>query len=135
LQVQSVEVRTLKDFDGGFAAISRRRAEAVIVVADPVTFLARTQIAQSAARYALPVVASRREFVEAGALLSYGPHPVERWRRAAFYVDKLLKGANAAELPVEQPSTFELVINLKVAKSLGLTIPELLLLQANQVIQ
>ena len=135
LQVQPVEVRGLKDFDGGFAAISRHRAEAVIVVADPVTFLARTQIAQSAARYALPVVASRREFVEAGALLSYGPHPVERWRRAALYVDKLLKGANAAELPVEQPSTFELVINLKVAKSLGVTIPQLLLAQAGQVIQ
>ena len=67
--------------------------------------------------------------------MSYGPRPVERWRRAAFYVDKLLKGANAAELPVEQPSTFELVINLKVAKSLGLRIPELLLLQADQVIQ
>ena len=105
-----------------------------MVVADPVTLLGRTQIAQSTARYAVPVVASRREFVEAGALLSYGPHPVERWRRAAFYVDKLLKGANAAELPVEQPSTFELVINLKVAKSLGLTIPQLLLLQADQVI-
>jgi putative ABC transport system substrate-binding protein len=135
LQVQSVEVRKLKDFDGGFAAISRRRAEAVSVVADPVTFLARTHIARSAARYALPVVASRREFVEAGALLSYGPHPVERWRRAAFYVDKLLKGANAAELPVEQPSTFELVINLKVAKSLGLAIPQLIVLQADQVMQ
>ena len=81
--------------------------------------LARTQIAQSAARYTVPVVASRREFVEAGALLSYGPHPVERWRRAALHVDKLLKGANAAELPVEQPSTFELVINLKVAKSVS----------------
>ena len=67
--------------------------------------------------------------------MSYGPHPVERWRRAALYVDKLLKGANAAELPVEQPSTFELVINLKVAKSLGLTIPQLLLLQADQVMQ
>jgi hypothetical protein len=132
LQLQSVEVRRPKDLDGGFAAMSRRRAEGVIVVADPVTFLARTQIAQSAARYALPVVASRREFVEAGALLSYGPHPVERWRRAAFYVDKLLRGANAAELPVEQPSTFELVINLKVAKSLGLTIPQSLLLQADQ---
>jgi len=135
LQVQSVEVRKLEDLDGGFAAISRRRAEAVIVVADPLTFLARTQIAQFAARSALPVVASRREFVEAGALLSYGPHPVERWRRAALYVDKLLKGANAAELPVEQPSTFELVINLKVAKSLGVTIPQLLLAQAGQVIQ
>jgi putative tryptophan/tyrosine transport system substrate-binding protein len=135
LQVQSVEVRKLKDFDGGFAAMSRRRAEAVSVVADPVTFLARTHIARSAARYALPVVASRREFVEAGALLSYGPHPVERWRRAAFYVDKLLRGANAAELPVEQPSTFELVINLKVAKSLGLAIPRLIVLQADQLIQ
>ena len=67
--------------------------------------------------------------------MSYGPHPVERWRRAALYVDKLLKGANAAELPVEQPSTFELVINLKVAKSLGLAIPQLILLQADQVMQ
>ena len=135
MQVQSVEVRNRKDLDGGFAAISRRRAEAVVVVADPVTFPARAQIAQSAARYGVPVLASSREFVEAGALLSYGPFSVERWRRAASYVDKLLKGANASELPVEQPSTFELVINLKVAKSLGLTIPQALLLQANTVIQ
>lgn len=135
VQVQSVEVRKPKDLDSGFAAMSRRRAEAVVVVADPVTFSARAQIAQSAARYAVPVVASRREFVDAGAVFSYGPNPVERWRRAAFYVDKLLKGANAAELPVEQPSTFELVINLKVAKSLGLTIPRLLLVQADKLIE
>jgi ABC-type uncharacterized transport system substrate-binding protein len=135
VHIQSVEVRKPKDLNGGFAAMSRRRAEGVVVVADPVTFLARTQIAQSAARYAIPVVASRREFVDAGALLSYGPDPVERWRRAASYVDKLLNGANAAALPVEQPSTFELVINLKVAKSLGLTIPQLLLLQANKLIE
>jgi len=135
LHVQPVEVRKRKDLDGGLAAISRRRAEAIVVIADPVTFPARAQIAQSAARYGVPVLASSREFVEAGALLSYGPFSVERWRRAASYVDKLLKGAKASELPVEQPSIFELVINLKVAKSLGLTIPQALLLQADTVIQ
>jgi putative tryptophan/tyrosine transport system substrate-binding protein len=123
LQLQSVEVRKPEDLDGAFAAISRRRAEGVVVVADPVTFSARARIAQSAARHAVPVVAPRREFADAGALLSYGPDPVERWRRAAFYVDRLLKGAKSAELPLEQPSTFELVINRKVAKALGLTIP------------
>jgi len=98
----------------------------VIVVADPVTFRARTHIAQSAARYALPVVAPRREFVEAGALLSYGPHPVERWRRAAFYADKPTEGRQRRGIAG---------VNLKVAKSLGLAIPQLLLLQAGQVIQ
>src|SRR3989442_8462737 len=91
LQVQSVEVREPKDFDGGFAAISRRRAEAVIVVADPVTFLARTQIARSAARYAVPVVASRREFVEAGGLFFHRRHPPWPWRGAALFLGKLLK--------------------------------------------
>lgn len=116
LQLQSVEVRKPDDMDGAFAAISRRRAEGVVVVADPVTFSVRARIARSAARDAVPLIAPRREFVDAGALLSYGPDPVERWRRAASYVDKLLKGGKAAELPVEQPSTFELVINRKVAR-------------------
>jgi len=135
LKLQSVEVRKPDDLDGAFAAISRRRAEGVVVVADPVTFSVRARIARSAARDAVPLIAPRREFVDAGALLSYGPDPVERWRRAASYVDKLLKGSKAAELPVEQPSTFELVINRKVAKALGLTIPQLLLAQANKVIE
>src|SRR4030095_8144766 len=123
VRFQSVEVRAASELEGAFAAISRDRSEAVIVVGDPITFPARARIAMLAVRYRVPFVASWREFAEAGALLSYGPNSLERWRRAAVYVDKLLKGASASEVSVEQPATFELVVNLKVAKELGITIP------------
>lgn len=135
VRFQSVEVRAPNELESAFAAISKERSEGVIVVGDPITFPARAQIAKLAARVRLPVLASWREFAEAGALLSYGPNSLERWRRAAVYVDKLLKGARASELPVEQPATFELVVNLTVAKELGLTIPQSLLLRADRVIQ
>jgi putative ABC transport system substrate-binding protein len=135
VRFQSVEVRAASELEGAFAAISRDRSEAVIVVGDPITFPARAQIAMLAVRYRVPFVASWREFAEAGALLSYGPNSLERWRRAAVYVDKLLKGASASELPVEQPATFELVVNLKVAKELGITIPESLAQRADRMIE
>ena len=135
VRFQSVEVRAPTELEDAFAAISRARSEGVIVVGDPITFPARAQIAQLAARYRVPVLASRREFTEAGALLSYGPNSLERWRRAAVYVDKLLKGARASELAVEQPATFELVVNLKVAKALGITLSPSLLQRADRVIQ
>ena len=134
VRFQSVEVRVPGELEGAFAAISKERSEGVIVVGDPITFPARAQIAQLAARYRVPVLSSWREWAEAGALLSYGPNSLERWRRAAVYVDKLLKGANSSELPVEQPSTFELVINLRVAKELGITIPRSLVQRADRVI-
>jgi putative ABC transport system substrate-binding protein len=135
VRFQSVEVRAASELEGAFAAISRDRSEAVIVVGDPITFPARARIAMLAVRYRVPFVASWREFAEAGALLSYGPNSLERWRRAAVYVDKLLKGASASELPVEQPATFELVVNLKVAKELGITIPESLAQRADRMIE
>jgi putative ABC transport system substrate-binding protein len=135
VRFQSVEVRAPGELETAFAAISKARSEAVIVVGDPITFPARAQIAMLAIRYRVPFVASWREFAEAGALLSYGPNSLERWRRAAVYVDKLLKGASASELPVEQPATFELVVNLKVAKELGITIPESLAQRADRMIE
>jgi len=132
---QSVEVRAPGELEAAFAAISKARSEAVIVVGDPITFPARAQIAMLAVRYRVPFVGSWREFAEAGALFSYGPNSLERWRRAAVYVDKLLKGASPSELPVEQPATFELLVNLKVAKALGITVPPSILQRADRIIE
>jgi len=135
VRFQSIEMRASTELDSAFAAISKAHTEGLIVGGDPITFPARARIGQLAAQYRVPVLASSRPFAEAGALLSYGPNMVERWRRAAVYVDKLLKGAKASELPVEQPTTFELVVNLKTAKALGLTIPPSLLGRTDEVIQ
>ena len=135
VRFQSVEVRAPGELETAFAAISKARSEAVIVVGDPITFPARAQIAMLAVRYRVPFVASWREWAEAGALLSYGPTSLERWRRAAVYVDKLLKGASPSELPVEQPATFELVLNLRVAKALGITVPPSIVQRADRIIE
>jgi ABC-type uncharacterized transport system substrate-binding protein len=124
------------ELDAAFAKITKARAEAIIVFADPVSFPLRAQIAKIAVSRRLAVAGASAEFVDAGALVSYGPNSLERWKHAAIYVDKLLKGtAIASELPVEQPTKFELVINLKTAKALGLTIPPSLLQRADQVIE
>jgi putative ABC transport system substrate-binding protein len=133
VRIQSVEVRSANDFERAFASMDH--ADGVMVVVDPVTFPARARITQLAAKHRLPVVASWSEFTEAGGLMSYGPNAIERWRRAAVYVDKILKGSKPSELPVEQPSTFRMVINLKTAKALGLTIPPSLLARADQIIE
>ena len=136
LQLQSVEVRRADDFNHAFSAIASGRAEALIVPApNPVTFSNRDQVVSFAQRNRLPAIYGYREFADAGGLMAYGPKLAEAWRRAATYVDKILKGAKPAELPVEQPIEFELVINLKTAKTQGLTIPQSLLLRADQVIQ
>ena len=100
-----------------------------------VTFESRRQLADFALQHGLPMMGSVREHAEAGSLLSYGASQAAMWRRAAVYMDKILKGAKPADLPVEQPMTFELVINLKTAKALGLTIPQTLLFQADEVIK
>ena len=135
LKFQGVEIRDPADLENAFGAIGNERTDAVVVAPDPVLFPARVRIGELAARYRLPLIGSTRDWADAGGLMAYGPNLLDRWRRAASYVDKILKGANAADIPVEQPTTFELVLNLKTAKALGLTIPPSLLLRADQVIE
>ena len=135
LQLQSVEVSRADDFERAFSALTTGRAEALIVAPSALTFANRDQIASLAQKHRLPSMYGGREYVDAGGLIAYGPNLAERWRRAATYVDKILKGAKPGDLPVEQPTKFELVINLKTAKALGLTIPPSLLRRADEVIQ
>ena len=132
---QPVEVRGHAELEGAFAAMVRERANGIVVAQDPVTFGSRSQVVLLAARSRLPAVYGVREFAEAGGLMSYGPNIADQFRRAAMYVDKILKGAKPGDLPIEQPTKFELVINLKTAKALGLTLPPSLLQRADQVIE
>ena len=132
---QSLEVRVPRDLEGAIQAARRGRANAFTVLTDPVTLYHRAQLAELAAKHRLPAIYSERLFVEAGGLMSYGANDREMHRRAALFVDKILKGAKPSELPVEQPTTYELVINLKTARALGLTIPPSLLQRADQVIE
>jgi putative ABC transport system substrate-binding protein len=135
VQLQVLEARGPNEFDGAFAAMATERAEALLVVSDTIFNSHRTRLADLAARSRLPAAYGVRESVEAGGLMSYGSSFLDLYRRSAAYVDKILKGAKPADLPVEQPTKFELVINLKTAKALGLTIPQSLLRQADQVIE
>jgi putative ABC transport system substrate-binding protein len=135
MQLQVVEARGPEDFDRAFADMSKARAGALAVVSTPVFNSARRRLVEQAARNRLPSVYSLRMYVDAGGLMSYGPDVREMARRGAAYVDKILKGAKPADLPVEQPTKFELVINLKTAKALGLTIPPSLLGRADEVVQ
>jgi putative ABC transport system substrate-binding protein len=124
-----------EDFNDAFAGMTRERSEAVLVLADPMTFFHRMRLAEVIAKHRLPSVYGLREHTELGGLMSFWADSAHLYRRAATYVDKILKGAKPADLPVEQPTKFELVINLKTAKALGLTIPPSLLLRADQVIE
>jgi ABC-type uncharacterized transport system substrate-binding protein len=135
VQLQLLEVRGPEDFESAFAAMTRDRAEALITLGDPLTVSHRMRIVDLAAKSRLPTMYDVREFVEAGGLMAYGPSLADLFRRAAAYVDKILKGAKPGTLPVEQPMKFELIINLKTAKALGLTIPPSVLFLADQVIQ
>ena len=135
VHVQSLEVRGSGDFDTAFQAAAGERAEAIIVVSSRLMTFNRQRILEFAARQRLPVVAGWGPWVETGALLSYGPDLNATVRRAAIQVDRVLKGANPANLPVEQPTKFDLIINLKTAKALGLTIPASLRLQAAHVVE
>jgi putative tryptophan/tyrosine transport system substrate-binding protein len=133
--LQPLELRRVNDFEPVFSAITGERADALIVLRNPLTTTHRTRIVNFAATSRLPAMYGDREFVDAGGLMSYGVNITDLWGRAATYVDKILKGAKPADLPVEQPTTFELVINLKTADALGLTIPPSLLFQATEVIR
>jgi putative ABC transport system substrate-binding protein len=135
VQLQVLEARGPDDFDGAFAAMANQRVEALLVVADSMLALHRVRLADLAAKNRLPSMYGLREEVEAGGLMSYGPSFAANYRRAAGFVDRILKGAKPADLPVEQPTKFELVINLKTARALSLTIPQSLLLRADQVIE
>jgi putative tryptophan/tyrosine transport system substrate-binding protein len=134
-KVVSIEVRHAADIEGAFKAAIDARAGAVLVTPSGVLFPQARRVAELAALHRLPAMYELRPLVEAGGLISYGPDIVETWRRAAVYVDKILKGARPAELAVEQPTKFELVINLKAAKGLSLTIPPSMLLRADEVIE
>ena len=133
--LQILEARGPRAFDKAFAAMGRERAGAVLVLPDSVFALHCGRLQGLAAKGRLPAMYGGREYTEAGGLMSYGPDVHNNFRRAATYVDKILKGANPADLPVEQPTKFELVINSRTAKALGLAIPQSLLLRADQVIQ
>jgi ABC-type uncharacterized transport system substrate-binding protein len=135
VSLQVLEARTPSDFKQAFAAMARARAEALLVVADSILGYNRLRLQGFVARSRLPAIYGLREHVEAGGLMSFAADVRDNFRRAATYVDKILKGAKPADLPVEQPSKFELVINLKTAKELGLTVPPSLLARADQVIE
>jgi putative ABC transport system substrate-binding protein len=132
---QPLKVRGSDEIGSAFSTMTRERAEALVVLADPMFFSQRTEIADLAAKGRLPAMYGLREHVEAGGLMAYATSTSDLFRRAATYVDKILKGTKPADLPIEQPTRFELVINLKTAKALGFTIPQSLLLRADQVIQ
>ena len=123
LTLQPVEVHGLNDLEPAFSAIKRERARALSVLSNAVTTTYRTRIVDFAAKSRLPAMYPDRESVETGGLMSYGPNLSDMWRRAATYVDKILKGTKPADLPVEQPKKFEFIVNLNAAKQIGLTIP------------
>jgi putative ABC transport system substrate-binding protein len=135
LRLHSIEVRSPDDIERAFSAMPRERPDALIVQQDPLTFAQRARIADFAPKNRLPAISVFREFPEAGGLMAYGTNLADLYRRAATHVDRVLKGAKPADLPVEQPTRFELVINLKTVKTLGLTIPQSILIRADQVIQ
>ncbi len=135
LRLQTLAVRSATEFDNTFAAISRERGGGVLVLSTPLFMGGARRLAELAMTYKLPTMFGPREHAEAGGLLSYGPDRADLYRRAATYVDKILKGAKPGDLPVQQATKFELVINLKTAKALGLTIPPSLLGRADEVIQ
>jgi putative ABC transport system substrate-binding protein len=136
VDVRSLPVRPpVPEIDKAFGTAKNWRADALIALDDALIFGNRTRLIALAARHRLPAMYGYREFPDAGGLMAYGPSRYDMYRRAATYVDKILKGAKPADLPVEQPTRFEFVVNMKTAKALGLTIPQTILIRADQVIQ
>jgi len=135
IQVQIVVAQSPEALDEAFTSMIRGRSDALLVHSDPMFFLNQTRLVELAAKARIPAIYSAAEYVQSGGLMSYAPNFLYNFRRAAVYVDKILRGAKPADLPIEQPTKFELVINLKTAKALGLTIPPSLLARADQVIE
>ena len=135
IELSFVGARTPEQFGPAFSAVSRAHAQALCVNEDPLFFAHRTTLLKLAAKARLPVIYAERNFAEAGALMSYGANYEDMFRRAAGYVDKILKGAKPGDLPIEQPTKFELVVNLKTANALGIKVPESILLRADEVIR
>jgi putative ABC transport system substrate-binding protein len=135
VQLQIVAVRGPEELDNAFATMTRERAGAVLVLSDPMTFLHRIRLADLAAKRRLPAMYGVRGYVDAGGLMSYRAHQADLYRRVGSYVDRIVKGAKSDDLPIEQPTRFEPVINLRTAKAIGLTIPRDLLIRADQVIE
>jgi len=129
-----LEVRDSRDYETALADVAKR-APALFVVSNPTFFDDRQRLAALAAKYRLPVLCEWREMAEAGCLMAYGPNISDLYRRVATYVDRIARGAAPADLPVERPTRFELTVNLKTAKTLGLAVPQPLLLQADQILQ
>jgi ABC-type uncharacterized transport system substrate-binding protein len=134
MTLQFHEIRSPDDFDRAFIAVLKERSDALLTVADPLTFRERTRIVQFAAKSRLPAIYEWREFVELGGLMAYGVNLTDLFRRAATYVDRILKGTKPGDLPIERPTRFELIVNQKTAQALGLTLPLAVLLRADQVI-
>ena len=135
LRVQFVDVRDPRDVEQAFDAATQQRAEAIFVLSSPVVTSQRNKLADLAIKNRLPIMYQVSESVEAGGLMTYGVSTIDLWRRSAIYVDKILKGANPADLPVEQPTKFDLIVNLKTAKRIGLNIPPNILARADKVIR
>jgi putative ABC transport system substrate-binding protein len=135
LQADVVEAGVDEELESAFAALSTKHVEGIVLIPEPFIIEHRVWIAEFALKAGLPTAFQRRENVEAGGLLSYGPNLQEQWRQAAVYVDRILKGALPAEMPVEQPTKFDLVINLKTARTLGLDVPLQLQQLADEVIE
>ena len=133
--LQVADLRRPEDIDQAFATMISQRVEALLVVVGPLTYLLREEIADAALKHQLPAMTTASQFAQAGLLMSYGPNLEDLYRQAATYVDKILQGASPADLPVEQPTKFELILNLKTAKALGLTFPQALLATADEVIE
>jgi putative ABC transport system substrate-binding protein len=135
IAIHGLEVRGRDEIERAFTALTKAHAQGVVVLPNPVTLMNQTQIVELAAKNRLPAMYPWPEFTESGGLMAYSTNRTEMYRRSAAFVDKILKGAKPGDLPIEQPTKFDLVINLKTARALGLTIPPSLLQRADQVIE
>jgi len=135
MKVRSLEVRDPREMEAAFDDVARSKPDGLLLLADPLTNSMRARIVEFARENKLPAIYETREFVDAGGLMSYGPNVSDNYRRAAYYVDRILKGARTGDLPIEQPAKIDLIVNLKTARALGVTIPNSILQTADQVIQ